>query len=81
MHASCGPQSYRKAGSPRFWDICVPNNPAPNWMSLSRQPNQLSVVEMAGAQWNFMIKSFKLIQSFQDRPCALIAWYQFSELP
>ncbi|MGP5468799.1 hypothetical protein ACTXNP_21155 [Pseudomonas helleri] len=50
-------------------------------MSLLRQPNQPSVVEMAGAQWNFMIKSFKLIQSFQDRPCALIAWYQFSELP
>ncbi|BCS43235.1 MULTISPECIES: hypothetical protein [Pseudomonas syringae group genomosp. 2] len=50
-------------------------------MSLPRQPNQFSVVEMAGAQWNIMIKSFKLIQSFQDRSCALIAWYQFSELP
>ncbi|MBD8759544.1 hypothetical protein [Pseudomonas fluorescens] len=50
-------------------------------MSLPGQPNQFSVVKMAGAQWNFMIKSFKLIQSFQDRSCAFIAWYQLSELP
>jgi hypothetical protein len=64
LHATCWPQSHREAGSPRFWDIGFPDNPAPYGMSLPRQPNQFSVVEMAGAQWNFMIKSFKLIQSF-----------------